>query len=104
MHRYIRTPSRNEFDGTARVTGISLCSCRLSPLREKNSLLLRIGPPIDAPMMSLSIFGGVLPARTRAAPVSGSISLLDVSVRRKSSRPAVEAFVPLRVTSETCGH
>src|SRR4029453_5673099 len=81
-HWYIRMPSRKEFDGTALTRGVSLFSLRLSKLRKKNSRLLRMGPPAEAPPISLSSFGAVLGSPEPSCASCRKYSLLDVPVRR----------------------
>src|SRR5437867_3003186 len=55
--RYIRTPSRNEADGTLRRTGVSLFSFRPSKLPKKNNRFFFAGPPRAPPNVSLSSLG-----------------------------------------------
>src|SRR5262245_22687025 len=47
--RYSSHPSRNEFEGTLRTTGVSLSDLSRSTLAKKKRRFLRMGPPSDAP-------------------------------------------------------
>src|SRR5262249_50864146 len=82
-HRYMITPSRDEFEGAARVTGVWLCSRRFWRLAKKKSRLVRIGPPNAAPTMSLSSFGASFGCPEPSWESLRKYSFVDVAVRRK---------------------
>jgi hypothetical protein len=80
--RYMMTPSRNESEGTARTTGVSLSSLKDSKLPKKNILLRRTGPPTAPPQMSLSSLGALLGSPDASCDSFRKYSLLEVAVRR----------------------
>ena len=81
-HRYTSTPSRNEFEGTARSTGRSLSESRVSTLAKKKKRSRMMGPPRDAPKMFLSSFGRLVHRPRLSWASFRKYSLLEVAVRR----------------------